>query len=108
MNLIDTAKPDRDKYARTPEGKINYGAYVGLDAEITENGLTIETRIVGARARYGHLDLEVTPISGCGTRWVEYKNVSIAKDPALASLASTVVESNTHFVPQKPLENIHS
>lgn len=105
MNLIDTQKPDRDKYARTADGKINYGAYVGLDAEITENGLTIETRIVGARARYGHLDLEVTPISGCGTRWVEYKNVSLLDDPAL--LTPTVVES-TIYVPQKPLENIFS
>lgn len=108
MNLIDTPKPDRDKYARTPEGKIDYGAYVGLDAEITENGLTIETRIVGARARYGHLDLEVTPISGCGTRWVEYKNVSLANDPALVSEASTVAESLTFFAPQKPFQNINA
>lgn len=108
MNLIDTQKPDRDKYARTTDGKINYGAYVGLDAEITENGLTIETRIVGARARYGHLDLEVTPVSGCGTRWVEYKNVSLIKDPALTSLVSTVVEEHTYYVPQKSLENIQS
>lgn len=85
MALVDTPKPDKSRYALTPEGKINYEAYKGLDGTIEENGLTIDVRVVDARRRYGHLDLLVVPKSGSGERWTERKNIVLMNDPAVAA-----------------------
>jgi hypothetical protein len=86
MQLVNTADIEGAvtpiKYARTPDGKIDYKAYCGLTGSIKANGLTINVRIVDARRRYGHLDLQVTPIDGAGTVWVERKNIIINEDPA--------------------------
>jgi hypothetical protein len=86
MQLVNTADIEGAvtpiKYARTPDGKIDYKAYCGLTGSIKANGLTINVRIVDARRRYGHLDLQVTPIDGAGTVWVERKNIVINEDPA--------------------------
>ena len=79
MDIVHTAKINQTEYKRKADGKIDLDSYVGLNATITENGLTINTKIVGARTRYGHLDLNVTPQAGEGTRWVEYKNLSIVE-----------------------------
>jgi hypothetical protein len=77
MDIVHTQKINPTEYKRKADGKIDLDSYVGLDATITENGLTIATKIIGARTRYGHLDLNVTPQAGEGTRWVEYKNLAI-------------------------------
>jgi len=86
MQLVNTADIEGAvtpiKYARTPDGKIDYKAYCGLTGSIKANGLTINVRIVDARRRYGHLDLQVTPIDGADTVWVERKNIIINDDPA--------------------------
>ena len=86
MQLVNTADIEGAvtpiKYARTPDGKIDYKAYCGLTGSIKANGLTINVRIVDARRRYGHLDLQVTPIDGADTVWVERKNIIINEDPA--------------------------
>lgn len=82
MNLVDTPTYSKTEVKRKPDGKPDYDAYVGLDGEITENGLTVEVRVIGARSRYGHLDLNVTPKSGSGSRWVERKNINLLNDPA--------------------------
>lgn len=71
------------KYARTKDGKIDFGAYKGKKGRIKENNLTIDVKIIDARRRYGHLDLRVTPISGEGEVWVERKNIFIENDPAM-------------------------
>ena len=83
MALVDTPKPDKSRYALTPDGKIDYEAYKGLDGAIEENGLTIDVRVVDARRRYGHLDLLVVPKSGSGERWIERKNIILLQDPAV-------------------------
>lgn len=84
MNLVHTPPVNQTEYNRKADGKIDLDSYVGLNATITENGLTIATKIIGARTRYGHLDLNVTPQAGDGTRWVEYKNLDIkTTSPAL-------------------------
>jgi len=86
MQLVNTADIEGAvtpiKYARTPDGKIDYKAYCGLTGSIKANGLTVNVRIVDARRRYGHLDLQVTPIDGADTVWVERKNIVINEDPA--------------------------
>jgi hypothetical protein len=86
MQLVNTADIEGAvtpiKYARTPDGKIDYKAYCGLTGSIKANGLTVNVRIVEARRRYGHLDLQVTPMDGADTVWVERKNIIINDDPA--------------------------
>jgi len=86
MQLVNTADIEGAvtpiKYARTPDGKIDYKAYCGLTGSIKANGLTVNVRIVDARRRYGHLDLQVTPMDGADTVWVERKNITIKDDPA--------------------------
>lgn len=101
------------RYARTPDGKIDFSAYISKTGTIESNGLNVSVRIKDARTRYGHLDLWVTPVAGFGERWVEYKNINIEGDPGLEaeapapagalkiaevpvlSKASTVAESDT-------------
>jgi hypothetical protein len=98
MNLVHTPPVNQTEYNRKADGKIDLDSYVGLNATITENGLTVATKIVGARTRYGHLDLNVTPQAGEGTRWVEYKNLSISNpSPAspVAELAGLVAHAIT-------------
>lgn len=86
MQLVNTADIEGAvtpiKYARTPDGKIDYKAYCGLTGSIKANGLTVNVRIVDARRRYGHLDLQVTPTDGADMVWVERKNIVINNDPA--------------------------
>ena len=89
MNPVHTASVDNTEYKRTSKGKIDYEAYIGLNGTIDENGLTVNVEIVGARSRYGHLDLNVTPKSGEGTRWVEYKNLEILSHPVSTFLTDT-------------------
>lgn len=84
MNLVDTPKPNKDRYAKTVDGKINLGAYRGVEGVVSENGLNFNVKVREARVRFGHLDLLCTPIAGNGERWVEYKNIVLTNDPAQA------------------------
>lgn len=78
------------KYAKTKDGKIDLAAYKGKSGRIKENNLTIDVTIVDARRRYGHLDLNVTPLSGSGNVWVERKNIEIDDDPAFNQTSPTM------------------
>lgn len=83
MNLVDTQSTKRTKVARTHDGRVDFDAYHGCEGTITtELGLVVPVKIVGARARFGHLDLLVTPVGGNGERWYERKNVALVNDPA--------------------------
>lgn len=90
MKLVDTPKkikpsPKEElttKVARDEHGAPNFDAYIGLTGTTEVGGLNVFVRVVGARARYGHLDLRVVPIRGWGERWVERKNVVLINDPA--------------------------
>lgn len=70
------------RYARTESGRVNTDAYIGLDGNINTNSLIVNVNIIGARIRYGHLDLQVVPKNGAGNVWVERKNINILEDPA--------------------------
>jgi hypothetical protein len=89
MNLVDTPDYRKTEIKRTPDGKPDYNAYVGMEGTIEENGLIVNVVVLGARSRYGHLDLQVTPKAGEGTRWVERKNINLCEEaPALPVAAS--------------------
>ena len=102
--LVDTAKVEfsgkQISYARTESGHVDTNAYIGLDGSITANSLSVDVKIIGARIRYGHLDLRVTPVAGAGDVWVERKNITIPEDPALPKkieLSVTVKEPENGF-----------
>lgn len=84
MNIIETPKTiPLASLARTDDGKVDTNAYINLEGTISQDGLTVAVKTIGARVRYGHLDLEVVPVSGSGRRWVERKNIVLLNDPAL-------------------------
>lgn len=92
MALVDTQKPNKERYAKTADGKINLGAYRGVCGRIEENGLNFDVRVSEARVRFGHLDLLCTPLAGHGERWVEYKNIVLLNDPAQETVTLHISE----------------
>ena len=90
MNLVDTETPNPDRFARTPAGKIDFDAYKGLNATYRTGELDFEVTILDSRQRFGHLDLLITPSSGAGQRWTEFKNLTIHNDPAQMAAAIAV------------------
>ena len=83
MNIIETQKTiPLSSLALTDNGKVDINAYINLEGTITQDGLTVAVKTIGARVRYGHLDLEVVPVAGTGRRWIERKNIVIHEDPA--------------------------
>lgn len=82
MNIVDTPSTNETLVARTADGKVDLEAYLNCYGTIEQDGLTVNVLVLGARRRYGHLDLEVTPVLGHGRRWVERKNIILQNDPA--------------------------
>lgn len=83
MNIIETPKTTPFALlARTADGKVDTNAYINLEGTIEQDGLTVSVKTIGARVRYGHLDLEVVPVAGAGRRWIERKNIVLSNDPA--------------------------
>jgi hypothetical protein len=82
MNIVDTPSTNDTAVARTLDGKLDLNAYLNCHGTIEQDGLTVNVMVLGARRRYGHLDLEVTPVLGTGRRWVERKNIVLNNDPA--------------------------
>jgi hypothetical protein len=85
MNIVSTQKAESNfTYARLETGKIDLGAYKGLEVffSVPDTDLVVKAFVKDARVRYGHLDLLITPINGSGEKWVERKNVVIKNDPA--------------------------
>lgn len=41
--------------------------------------ISVAVKVIGERFRYGRLDLQVKPLAGKGTRWVEFHNVQLTK-----------------------------
>jgi hypothetical protein len=85
MNIVETKAMPISVIMRTEDGKVDTNAYINLEGTITQDGLTVEVKTIGARTRYGHLDLEVVPVAGHGRRWVERKNIVLHNDPVLSA-----------------------
>lgn len=83
MNIIETQSKPIATLARMDNGKVDINAYINLEGVISQDGLTIAVKTIGARVRYGHLDLEIVPVAGTGHRWIERKNIILHNDPAL-------------------------
>lgn len=92
QNLIDTETPNPSRFARTSDGKIDFDAYVGLDAIYHVDDLQFNMIVKESRQRFGHLDLLVTPVTGGGERWVELKNLELPNDPAKTASPTPIVE----------------
>lgn len=83
MKLVDTETPNPNRFARTPDGAIDFDAYRGLRGSYCVESLDVEILVLEARQRFGHLDLLITPIAGNGERWTEFKNIALHDDPAI-------------------------
>ena len=103
MKLVDTETPNRDRFARTPDGKIDFDAYRGLTATYRTGELDFEVTIIESRQRFGHLDLLITPQAGSGQRWTEFKNLSIHDDPALNAVVA-IATSPSVVIPSPEIE----
>ena len=99
MNIVDTPSPKRERFVLRPDGTIDFDKYIGLLASFPVGKILVTVEIVGARTRYGHLDLNIKPVTGSGTRWVEYKNLMIHNDPINGAEASVPLASLTVEVP---------
>jgi|TARA_B100000029_G_scaffold455373_1_gene482583 hypothetical protein len=63
--------------------------YVGRKARYTSpDGLTIEVTVMNVKSHFGRLDIEITPISGDGTKWVTTDKLEFAR-PSLNGSAPT-------------------
>ncbi len=104
QNLIDTETPNPSRFARTSDGKIDFDAYIGLDAIYHVDDLQFNMTVKSSRQRFGHLDLLVTPVEGAGERWVELKNLVLPNDPAksapVAPVHTEVIEEIAHVEPE--------
>ena len=83
MELVDTETPNPNRFARTPDGAIDFDAYRGHKGSYRVESLDVEILVLEARQRFGHLDLLITPVAGNGERWTELKNITLHDDPAL-------------------------
>lgn len=89
-------------YARTANGKIDTGAYKGIQVlfSIPDMDVKVEGTVIDARIRYGHLDLLVSPTKGTGTKWFERKNVILLQDPAAGGAPAIDSQSENQQVEQ--------
>ena len=83
MELVDTETPNPNRFARTPDGAIDFDAYRGHKGSYNVESLDVEVLVLEARQRFGHLDLLITPVAGNGERWTELKNITLHDDPAM-------------------------
>jgi len=52
---------------------------VGRVGSVSIDDISVAVRVVAERFRYGRLDLQVRPLAGKGSRWVEFHNVQLSK-----------------------------
>lgn len=74
------------EYGIAKDHEVDYGTYKGCKGYIMENNLEFPVVVISARYRYGHLDLEVTPVGGTGTRWVQRTNIKLISEVGFLGL----------------------
>ena len=117
MELVDTETPNPNRFARTPDGAIDFDAYRGHKGSYNVESLDVEVLVLEARQRFGHLDLLITPVAGNGERWTEFKNIELHDDPALHTrvpVTNIAVEEGTitavvtaPVMPSMPITGTH-
>jgi len=63
----------------TAADKRKHRSVVGKVGVVSMDGISVAIKVVAERFRYGRLDLQVKPLAGKGSRWVEFHNVSLSK-----------------------------
>ena len=63
----------------TAEDKKKHRSVVGRVGTMSIEDISVAVKVVAERFRYGRLDLQVKPLAGTGTRWVEFHNVQLTK-----------------------------
>jgi len=59
--------------------KKEHRSVVGRVGSVSIDDISVAVRVVAERFRYGRLDLQVRPLAGKGSRWVEFHNVQLSK-----------------------------
>jgi hypothetical protein len=78
---IGTASTQSTDMAK-PESYIGKSAVLRVtnpDPRRDAGELLVEVLIVSARERFGRIDLEVTPVAGSGTQWVQLQSLERIK-----------------------------
>jgi len=63
----------------TAADKRKHRSVVGRVGFVAVDDISVAVKVVGERFRYGRLDLQVKPLAGRGSRWVEFHNVHLSK-----------------------------
>ena len=53
--------------------------YVGRKARLSLDGLVVEVTIMNIKSHFGRLDMEVSPISGSGAKWVTSQKLEFVR-----------------------------
>ncbi|MBM4377567.1 MAG: hypothetical protein FJ095_21030 [Deltaproteobacteria bacterium] len=61
------------------QDKRDHRSVVGRVGSVSIDDISVAVRVVAERFRYGRLDLQVRPLAGKGSRWVEFHNVQLSK-----------------------------
>ena len=63
----------------TREQRLAHKSVVGMIGTISFDDLEVSVKIHKERFRYGRLDVLVRPITGSGSRWVEFHRVKMER-----------------------------
>lgn len=63
----------------TAQDKKKHRSVIGMVGSVEMEDISVAVKVIGERFRYGRLDLQVKPLAGKGTRWVEFHNVQLTK-----------------------------
>ena len=58
--------------------------YVGKSGSVKVGTMQVAVKIHDVRSMFGRIDLEVEPVAGSGSTWVEDKIVTLTKSKALS------------------------
>ena len=75
MNLPTTEKTTGAWLARLDKDGLT--GLVGNVGRWSTGSLSVSVRILDAHRRFGRVDLEITPLDGAGSQWVERSSVRL-------------------------------
>ena len=59
--------------------KKKHRSVIGSIGTLNIDEISVSVKVIGERFRFGRLDLQVRPLAGTGSRWVEFHNVTFGK-----------------------------
>jgi len=76
-------------------------SFPGRTGTFEFDGLSFGVKIVKARLRFGHLDLQIAPVVGSGERWVEQHRV-ILDDSIVRNVIGVIGSKRDDSIPTIP------